>query len=69
MKLGKEIYWLGSCILVIYFLIAIHSSGYYHPDEHFQIIEFAGLKAGWNQAADLPWENEKFIACRIELSG
>ena len=66
MKLGKEIYWLGSCIVVIYFLTAIHSSGYYHPDEHFQIIEFAGLKTGWNQAADLPWEYDEQIRSTLQ---
>ena len=41
---------------VIYVITALCSIGFYHPDEHFQIIEFAGLAAGWNSGADLPWE-------------
>lgn len=69
MKLRREIYWLGSCIVIIYFFIAVHSSRYYHSDEHFQIIEFAGSNAGWNQAADLLGEYKEFAAFRIQLSG
>jgi len=42
--------------LAIYCLTAIFSTGYYHPDEHFQIIEFAEYKAGHNLASDLTWE-------------
>lgn len=30
--------------------------GYHHPDEHFQIWEFASYKLGQTQASDLPWE-------------
>ncbi|MFN0212874.1 MAG: hypothetical protein ACKVT2_01355, partial [Saprospiraceae bacterium] len=30
--------------------------GYHHPDEHFQIWEFANYKLGQIPAADLPWE-------------
>lgn len=41
---------------VIYLIATIKSNGYYYPDEHFQIIEFAGLKAKWNSEKDLPWE-------------
>jgi len=32
------------------------SVGYYHPDEHHQLLEFAGLKLGLNESSDLPWE-------------
>jgi phosphatidylinositol glycan class B len=28
----------------------------YHPDELFQIAEFAGYKLGWNQLHEMPWE-------------
>jgi len=44
-----------------YILTAIHSVGYYYPDEHYQIVEFAGLKGGWNAGADLPWEYDAQI--------
>jgi phosphatidylinositol glycan class B len=30
--------------------------GYHHPDEHFQIWEFANYKLGNIPASDLPWE-------------
>jgi phosphatidylinositol glycan class B len=48
-------------IFVIYLITAIFSSGYHHPDEHFQLIEFAGLEGGWNTSADLPWEYDAQI--------
>lgn len=38
------------------FITACFSSGYYHFDEHFQILEFAGLKLNMTVAANLPWE-------------
>jgi GPI mannosyltransferase 3 len=38
------------------FITACFSSGYYHFDEHFQILEFAGLKLYMTVATNLPWE-------------
>ncbi len=40
----------------IFLLTAWFSSGYNHFDEHFQIIEFAGLKLGLTLEGNLPWE-------------
>jgi phosphatidylinositol glycan class B len=45
----------------IYLLTAIHSNGFHHPDEHYQIVEFAGLKGGWNTGANLTWEYDAQI--------
>lgn len=45
--------WLG---IVLYTLTAWRSEGYHHPDEHFQILEFANYKLGRTPVADLPWE-------------
>ena len=42
--------------LVVYGLTAWCSEGYHHPDEHFQVLEFANYKIGRTPAADLPWE-------------
>lgn len=42
--------------LVIYSITAYYSTGFFHADEHFQIIEFAGVKAGWNHPSDMIWE-------------
>ena len=39
-----------------YIITAYFSNGYYHADEHYQIIEFARLKLGANQASEMPWE-------------
>jgi len=46
--------------LFIYLITVINSSGYYHPDEHYQIIQFAEYKSGKIDVNELPWEyNEK----------
>src|ERR1043165_6338265 len=37
-------------------LASVFSVGYYHPDEHFQILEFAALKLHLTTADQLPWE-------------
>ncbi|MGB4846920.1 MAG: hypothetical protein WBP41_03330 [Saprospiraceae bacterium] len=42
--------------LAIFLITAFFSEGYYHPDEHFQILEFCNYKLGFSSAADLPWE-------------
>lgn len=47
---------LIAAVLLLYFTTAWNSSGYYHADEHYQIIEFAGLKLGTSPAEGLPWE-------------
>jgi len=39
------------CVIAAWFTI-----GYHHPDEHFQILEFANYKLGRIPASDLPWE-------------
>ncbi|NRF38561.1 mannosyltransferase [Pedobacter foliorum] len=43
-------------IALIYIIATVFSDGYHHFDEHYQIIEFAGLKAGWNDGSTLTWE-------------
>lgn len=40
----------------VYLVTAINSKGYFHYDEHYQIIEFANLKLGVNEPSDLAWE-------------
>jgi phosphatidylinositol glycan class B len=42
--------------LVVFTITAYCSEGFYHPDEHFQLLEFANYKLGQTPAADLPWE-------------
>lgn len=43
----------GLCINI---LAAIFSAGYHHPDEHFQVLEFANYKLGLAPASELAWE-------------
>ncbi|WP_436414980.1 mannosyltransferase [Petrimonas sp.] len=48
-------------IITVYISVTINSNGFHHPDEHFQLIEFAGFKAGWNTGYDLAWEYDYHI--------
>ncbi|MBS4062014.1 MAG: hypothetical protein KG029_16575 [Bacteroidetes bacterium] len=41
---------------VLFVVHAYTNLGYYHADEHYQIIEFAGIKLGSHQSDDLAWE-------------
>ncbi len=42
--------------LVVYGITAYTSFGYYHGDEHYQIIEYAGAIEGTHTVGELPWE-------------
>jgi phosphatidylinositol glycan class B len=42
--------------IVIHIVAAWFSSGWHHPDEHFQLIEFSQFIAGNTQAEVLPME-------------
>ncbi len=41
---------------VVYITTAFNSHGFYHADEHYQIVEFAGLKLGTHSPDELAWE-------------
>jgi phosphatidylinositol glycan class B len=41
---------------ILHLIAAVRSSGFYHVDEHFQIIEFMNYKLGRSPAIDLPLE-------------
>jgi len=41
---------------IVFVVASIFSVGYHHFDEHFQILEFAGLKLNLTSAVNLPWE-------------
>ena len=45
----------------VYFTTAYNSHGFYHADEQYQIIEFAGLKLGTHSANELAWEFKEQI--------
>ncbi|MFM1930731.1 MAG: hypothetical protein RL226_34, partial [Bacteroidota bacterium] len=42
--------------ILFYSITAWFSVGYHHADEHYQIIEFAGVKNGTNSPEHMPWE-------------
>ncbi|HSU42433.1 MAG TPA: hypothetical protein VLJ38_22780, partial [Polyangiaceae bacterium] len=42
--------------LLLELLVAYRSQGFYNCDEHFQVLEFMGLKLGTTSPAELPWE-------------
>jgi phosphatidylinositol glycan class B len=48
-------FFLGLAV-AIHLAAALCSGGWYALDEHFQTIEFAGYRLGFNQPADLSWE-------------
>lgn len=48
-----SIYLFSATALLI---LAYFSVGYYHPDEHFQILEFAAWKLHLTSPDELPWE-------------
>ncbi|MCZ6620232.1 MAG: hypothetical protein O7E57_19100 [Gammaproteobacteria bacterium] len=51
---------IGTALLAVAVLAhlatSVFSTGFYHPDEHFHILEFLGARLGWSSEADLPWE-------------
>ncbi len=54
MRIRPDVVFLLSAVLLS--LAALFSVGYMHPDEHFQILEFAGYKLGMTTESDLAWE-------------
>ena len=52
--------------LILYLTAAIYNSGYYHPDEHFQILEFAKWKLGQSSGTSMAWEHEAMIRPTLE---
>lgn len=66
MKLFRSFSWISylktedglilSLAFVVFFISAFFNTGYYHYDEHYQIIEFAQLKLGRTDPNHLAWE-------------
>src|SRR4051812_34704585 len=51
-ELRRSLLILGAVTIVT----AWFSNTFYFPDEHYQILEFMGLKLGVTPASGLPWE-------------
>ncbi len=56
--------YLISCFFLI--IASIFSIGYYHVDEHWQILEFAGSKLNLISTDNLPWEYAYQIRSSIQ---
>ncbi|WP_145855315.1 glycosyltransferase family protein [Pedobacter suwonensis] len=55
--INQRLKWFVYFVSAVCFIIAaFKSTGYYHFDEHYQIIEFALLKLGKTRPEDLAWE-------------
>jgi GPI mannosyltransferase 3 len=53
---ARALGWLLAASVALSLCAAWFSEGYFHPDEHFQILEFAQWRSGATTSADLPWE-------------
>jgi len=60
---SKNIFYpiLLGVVAVVFFVTAYNSHGFYHPDEHHQIVEFANAKLGLHDPATLAWEYHEQI--------
>lgn len=54
-------------LFVIGLITAWKSSGFYHGDEHYQIIEFAGLKLGTHETNEVAWEYQHKMRPAIQV--
>ena len=52
-KTHNKILFIAALVFVI---TAVNSHGFYHPDEHHQIVEFANAKLGLHDTQTLAWE-------------
>jgi phosphatidylinositol glycan class B len=57
----NDVRWIVLLGVLLHLAAALFSTGYFALDEHFQILEFAALKLGSNQPADLSWEYDSQI--------
>lgn len=56
-KFNPKVFWpLVLVAAAVWVITAVNSHGYYHADEHYQIIEFTGLKLGTHAPEELAWE-------------
>lgn len=53
---GLPLRWLVPLALLIHAVVAVVAVNPWHPDEHFQILEFAWARAGLAPLEALPWE-------------
>lgn len=59
--LKNKIYFWFALALIFHLITPILSVGYFHPDEHFQILEFLGVKLYGTPTERLAWEYNSHI--------
>lgn len=62
--LTRKIIFIIACF--VYGTFAIYNNGFYHYDEHYQLIEFAEFKSGHNKPSDLAWEYHAQIRSAVQ---
>ncbi len=61
-------YIIAWFIIAIVFLVAVYyGTGYFHPDEHYQLIEFARFKMGLIDSSNLAWEYDAQIRPSVQV--
>ena len=60
----QAILFFGLLIQVIFCYVSV---GYFHPDQHFQILEFSSLQLHQTNAANSVWELEQFIRPTLQV--
>ena len=68
LKVIKKInLYISISALILFITCAITILGYYHADEHFQIIEFTGLKTGFTSSNSLTWEYAAQLRSSLQI--
>lgn len=55
---SRTLIYLGCLFTLLY---VIFSDGFYHPDEYFQILEYAHMKLFGTSPEELPWEYQTMM--------
>lgn len=63
----RAMLFYAALILGVFTITAFNSSGYFHADEHYQILEFANYKLGNSEISDLAWEFEARIRPALQV--
>jgi len=63
----STIYLILLTALIIHIIQAVQAVGYFHPDQHFSIIEFASYKLGMTSADQMAWEFPNKVRPTIQV--
>ncbi len=66
-KNSTNIQWILLFGFIVQIVFCITSVGYFHPDQHFQIIEFSSLQLHKENAATTVWELESNIRPTLQV--